>query len=124
MVCSNVPRIDDDELRRRASILGVSFERAKFLSRCAKSINLSKRKDDRVVIIPYDPRVQIDEALRLEIGFKHTAQMMGMSKTEISAMGYDFPTRSAYPPAGNRYPYSLFRWEPLQGEDDLYKTQQ
>jgi hypothetical protein len=122
MVCNNLTASDDPVLRRRAAILGVSIERARFLVRCAHSRNLLKRKSDHIVVIPYDPRVQLDEALRLGIGLNDTAEMMRMTPAEIKAMGYDFPEHSAYPRVGGRGPYSLFQWEPMQGEDDLYPT--
>jgi hypothetical protein len=122
MVCNNLTASDDSVLRRRAEILGVSIERARFLVRCAHSRNLLKKKSEHIVVIPYDPRVQLDEALRLGIGLKDTAKMMKMAPKEITAMGYDFPAKSSIPRVGGRGPYSLFQWEPMQGEADLYPT--
>lgn len=122
MVCNNLTASDDPVLRRRAAILGVSIERARFLVRCAHSRNLLKKKSEHIVVIPYDPRVQLDEALRLGIGLNDTAEMMGMTPAEIMAMGYSFPAKSSIPRVGGRGPYSLFQWEPMQGEDDLYPT--
>jgi hypothetical protein len=119
MVCDNSRRPGTPlNIKERAAILGLSYERALFLSRCAHSTNLNRKGDDQIVVIPYDVRVQLDEALRLGLGLDDVAEMMRdeITKDQILALGYKFPTKSRHPKIGGRCSYSLFQWEPLQSE--------
>ena len=120
MVCDNSSRKGrlPIDLASRAAILGLSYERALFLSRCSHSENLNRKDENQIVVVPYDVRVQLDEALRLGLGLDDVAEMMRdeVSKAQILAMGYRFPKRSRHPKIGGRCSYSLFQWEPLQTE--------
>lgn len=123
MVCDNSRRNGVPlDLRAKANLLGLSYERALFLSRCAHSTNLNRKGEDQIVVIPYDVRVQLDEALRLGLGFDDVADMMRdeVTKDQILAMGYQFPKKSRHPKIGGRCSYSLFQWEPLQDEPIRY----
>lgn len=119
MVCDNMGRRKLPlDLQSKAKLLGLSYERALFLSKCSHSENLNRKVPDQIVVIPYDPRVQLDEALRLGIGFDDVADMMRdeLTREQILAMGYQFPKKSRHPKIGGRCSYSLFQWEPLQDE--------
>jgi len=124
MVCDNSSRKGRPpiDLASRASILGLSYERALFLSRCAHSANLNRKDADQIIVVPYDVRVQLDEALRLGLGLDDVAEMMRdeVSKAQILSMGYRFPKKSRHPKIGGRCLYSLFQWEPLQSEPTRY----
>lgn len=119
MVCDNTGRRKVPiDFRVKAKLLGLSYERALFLSKCSHYENLNRKAPDQIVVIPYDPRVQLDEALRLGIGFDDVADMMRdeLTREQILAMGYQFPKKSRHPKIGGRCSYSLFQWEPLQDE--------
>jgi len=110
MVCIN-------ETRRRltfverAIVLGISYERAVFLSACASNA-ATKAAAKNAINIPYDPIVQLREAARLGISARDTAEMMGMSYEDVVATNFNFPRRSKgrRPPGQSRY--CLFQYEP------------
>ena len=110
MVCINETR-RRLTLIERAIVLGISLERATFLSVC--SCNAATRAAAKQAInIPYDPIVQLREAARLGISARDTAEMMQMTYEEVVATGFNFPRRSTLkrPPGQGRY--CLFQFEP------------
>lgn len=95
----------------RAMVLGISLERATFLSAC--SCNAATRAAAKHAInIPYDPLVQLREAARLGISARDTAEMMGMSYEEVVATNFDFPRRSKGRRPAGQSRYCLFQHEP------------
>lgn len=94
MVCNN-ERARFLNFVERAIILGVSYERARFLASCAHGEE-ARIESNRTKVIPYDPAVQIKEAFRIGIGLKDTANMMQMSKQEIMSYGLPFSDNSAF----------------------------
>ncbi|CAB4185024.1 hypothetical protein UFOVP1118_15 [uncultured Caudovirales phage] len=110
MVCSNEnPRRFN--FIERAEILGISIDRAMFLSACALNDD-GKAKDGissrRGLTIKYDDRVQLAEASRLGIGLADTAEMMGMTQEQVLSYGIPFKKKSTLPrPPGPGGIYNL-----------------
>jgi hypothetical protein len=96
----------------RALLLRISFPRAEFLAACAHD-QAAKNEENRNEVIPYDPAVQIHEALRLGLGLKDTAEMMGMTIADVAAHGLPFPARTRFPKPPNATRYNLFTPDPI-----------
>ena len=120
MICQMNPapnphhdRLPDDFVER-CKILRISISRALFLIKCAHSSNPVMNRRGKIGSVPYDPRVLLDEALRIGLG-KDALRVIFKGEftlKEIEDMGYKFPRRSKYPPPPGRGYYSLFQWEP------------
>ena len=90
------PKPFDYELRR--VILGLSPERAAFLSSCAHQ---GFERDETTRHIPYSDEPLIREAARIGISLKDTATMMGMTNEQVAAYGFTFvPKTLKYNPPG------------------------
>ena len=76
---------------KRALLWNIPLPRAIFLASCSHT---SIRGD---VIIPYNPTIQIKEAIRLGIGFGDIAKMMGMTKEELESYQLNFQPKSRLP---------------------------
>jgi len=101
MVCSfeNRKRLN---LSQRASILGVEWERAKFLASC-----YHRDPENPEQSIPHNPMNQLLEAIRMGIGLRDTALMMGMKQSELRAMGLPFKRKSTMQRPSGKGGYNL-----------------
>jgi hypothetical protein len=101
MVCSfeNLKRLN---LKQRSFLLGVEWERAKFLASCSHTDVENPQQS-----IPHEPLNQLKEAIRMGIGLRDTALMMGMKQTELKALGLPFKTKSTMPKPSGRGGYNL-----------------
>ena len=110
MVNSNSQhRPPPSNLKERAYLLGIAYERAKFLAACSHTQNRFFRKSFQVVLIPYDEEVLINEAKRIGIGAFDAAKMFKRPSKEMLARG--FPYRSKFPKPPGNGDYSLFQHE-------------
>ena len=101
MVCSfeNRKRLN---LFQRASILGVEWERAKFLASCPHYDPENPEQS-----IPHNQMNQLLEAIRMGIGLRDTALMMGIKQTELKALGLPFKLKSTMPRPSGKGGYNL-----------------
>jgi len=101
MVCSleNRKRLN---LFQRASILGVEWERAKFLASCSHHDPENLEQS-----IPHNQMNQLLEAIRMGIGLRDTALMMDMKQTELKAMGLPFKWKSTMTRPSGKGGYNL-----------------
>jgi hypothetical protein len=101
MVCSfeNLKRLN---LKQRSFLLGVEWERAKFLATCSHHDPENPEQS-----IPHNPMNQLLEAIRMGIGLRDTALMMGMKQTELKAMGLPFKWRSTMTRPSGKGGYNL-----------------
>jgi len=120
MVTNNIRPLAFD-LRARAYVLGISYERAKFLVACPHRQNAFFRKDHQVEVIPFNLQVQIDEAKRLGIGAYDAAKMFNLEAKELIAQGFKYRTRFPKPPGNGTY--SLFQHEDHQDVTRYLKAQ-
>lgn len=104
--------VDDQEIIRRGLLFGLSPARALFLASCSSIRDENHAHRRPIVLIPYDPAVQLREALRLGIGLYDAAEMMKMTVDEVRAYGIPFPEKSALRKPTGRGIFSLFPWTP------------
>lgn len=86
-------------LRERAAVLGLTYDRALFLSKCAHidETHNNAASYDRGNSIPYSDEVALREAARLGIGLRDTADMMNMTPEQVASFGIPFAEKSAMP---------------------------
>jgi len=113
------PRLIPYDLATRAKLLGLSLERAKFLTACPHRENAKFKGDGQVIVVPFDPDVQINEAKRLGIGALDAAEMFNRPVAEFIVRG--FPMKSTQPRAASNAGYSLLQYEASQGAWKIYK---
>lgn len=105
------PRPLDYEERR--VLLGLTPERAAFLSACS---HVGAVRDANTKRIPYDPIVLIREAARMGINKKDTAAMMQTTPEELDALGVSFPSKTTKLLAPGNVLHNLFTYDPADNE--------
>jgi len=100
-------RILPDDLATRAYLLGINYERAKFLASCPHTENMKFRKTSQIVIVPFNEQIQIDEAKRIGIGAKDASDMF--EKPVEVFLEQNFPMKSLFPKTSKYGGYSLFQ---------------
>ena len=120
MICevTPLPRQPRD-LAFRAKALGLSIERAKFLVACPHTDNPYNKPDGQVIVVPFDPEVQINEAKRMGIGALDAAEMFDRPVADFIARGFNLTTPFPRPPGNGAY--SLLQHETWGGAWKSYK---
>ena len=113
MVCllQEIKRTDFEERRR---LLGLTVERARFLGACSHNddgTGKARFQCNNDQTIPYDDLPLLQEAHRLGIGLKDTADMFGWSVAKVASYGIPFRQKTIIPRTTGTRPYNLFQPE-------------
>ena len=102
------------DLEERAEYLGISIERARFLATCSHNddgAGNSRHQCYRDETIPYSDLPLLQEAHRLGIGLKDTAEMFGWTVEKVASYGIPFREHSLIKRSSGTSNYTLFQPE-------------
>lgn len=113
MVCL-LQEIKKADFEERRQLLGLTVERARFLAACSHNDDGTGKARFRCntdQTIPYDDLPLLQEAHRLGIGLKDTAEMFGWTVAKVASYGIPFRQKTIIPRTTGTRPYNLFQPE-------------